>query len=221
MGYERLAFVFDSLDANRNGWLDKGDVPELKQALSNDPLIRRLDINLEDVIELADLNNDGHVSFDEFLFAMHPELLEPNKREQFENRVAKKHPLRKRITKKQRRVASRMTDSERRNRSRRSHSQTQARSVSQEEDSNDKLLPQSSFDRILTKFCIVQNSSYSPKSRDAPTSKKGQFRNKLDYEEEVKNNNPRQKLSMSRPRSIKWDDDEKDGKINKKCYICS
>jgi len=192
--YERLAFVFDRLDTNRNGYLDRGDIPELERALNNDPLIRRLDINLEDVIDLADLNNDGHVSFDEFLFAMHPELLEPNKREQFENRAAKKHPLRKRITKKQRRVASRMTDSER---------------------------PPTSFDRILTKFCIVQCSSYSLKSWDAPRSQKGQMRNKLDYEEEVKNYKPREKFSMSRPRSIKWDDDEKDGKIKKKCYACS
>jgi len=78
--YERLQLVFNKLDSNGNGYLDKGDIPILELEMDKDPLISRLNIDPVEVIESADLNNDGMVSFEEFLFAMHPELVEPEKR---------------------------------------------------------------------------------------------------------------------------------------------
>jgi len=82
--YERLTVLFERLDCNGNGYLDTGDIPELKKAIKKDPLIRRLNIDPNEIIELADLNQDGRVSFDEFLFALHPELVEEGMRESFE-----------------------------------------------------------------------------------------------------------------------------------------
>jgi len=74
--YDSLKHVFDQLDSNQDGYLDKDDMPKLKQAMENDTLICRLQIDADAVVESADLDNDGRVSFDEFLFAMHPELVE-------------------------------------------------------------------------------------------------------------------------------------------------
>lgn len=81
--YKRLHFVFQKLDSNGNGYLDKCDISMLEFEMDKDPLISRLGIDPVKVIESADLNNDGMVIFEEFLFAMNPELVEPEKRKLF------------------------------------------------------------------------------------------------------------------------------------------
>jgi len=211
--YERLAVVFDGLDKNKNGYLDRGDIPELKRAMKSDPLMRRLDLSVEDVIDSADLDNDGQVSFDEFLFAMHPELVEPNKREWFESKVTKKRPSQESKIRMEPEEVS----------PRRSQPQTQVRSQ-QVEDFEDKPLRQNSFDRILTKVWSQQKSSDSPKSRqnEVLMSSKSRFQDKRYYEEEEKNYKRRADLSISRPKSLGWDEyDEKDENLKKTWYACS
>jgi len=82
--YERLQVIFEQLDKNKNGFLDDEDIPLLEEEIKKDPLIRRMNINPREIIKQADLDNDGQVSFDEFLFALHPDLVEPEKRVKLE-----------------------------------------------------------------------------------------------------------------------------------------
>jgi len=81
---ERLRSVFKRLDCNGNGYIDRCDILHFERVIKNDQLMRRLSIDPNDVIESADLDRDGRVSFDEFLFAMHPELVEKDIRMTFE-----------------------------------------------------------------------------------------------------------------------------------------
>lgn len=82
--YERCNDLFHQLDVDDNGYLDKNDVPNLIRTINSDPLVRRLNIKPEQILGAADLNNDGAVSFNEFLYALHPELTPPELRAKFD-----------------------------------------------------------------------------------------------------------------------------------------
>jgi len=212
--YERLAVVFDALDKNRNGFLDRGDIPELWREMNRDPLIRRLDIDLNEVIETADLDNDGQVSFDEFLFAMHPELVEPS--------------MRKRFERKKKAMSPRYQDPDNVLHRGRKRVCSRPQSFDEVEDLSDEPLRQSSFDRIITKVLNEQSLSasptVSPKSshKQLLTSPNGRFPKKQDYEEEVKNYRLEPNLSISRPKSIKCEDyEEKERNPQGTWYACS
>jgi len=206
--YERLALVFDWLDKNRNGYLDRGDIPGLKRAMNSDPLIRRLAINIEDLIKTADLDSDGRVSFHEFLFAMHPELVEPNQREWFKSKVATKRScLNQMILKEQE------ADILHKNgRHRSSHSQKETSSLGNVEAFDDQKLEQSSFDHILTKIWSLNNLSDLSKSKQNQvlTKLKDRIQEKEGFEEEVKNYQG-SKLSVSHCSSLVCDGDERGG----------
>jgi len=183
--YERLALIFDWLDKNRNGYLDRGDIPGLMRAMNGDPLIRRLAINIEDLIKTADLDSDGRVSFHEFLFAMHPELVEPNQREWFKSQVAtKRSSLHQMILKEQE------VDIQHKNgRYRPLHSQTETSSLGHVEAFDDKKLEQSSFDHILTKIWSIKKlpDASESKQNQVLTKLKDRIQEKEGLEEEVKN----------------------------------
>jgi len=88
--YDRLQDIFVKLDVNNNGHIEKAEIEKLAHVIDKDPLISRLQINPVEVFMAADLNNDGRVSFEEFLFAMHPELVEPRTRKNYGSEIAHK-----------------------------------------------------------------------------------------------------------------------------------
>jgi len=59
--YDRLKDIFDQLDSNHDGYLDDVDMPKLKQAIGNDALISRVQIDPHVVIQSADLDKDGRL----------------------------------------------------------------------------------------------------------------------------------------------------------------
>jgi len=88
--YDRLQDIFVKLDVNNDGHVDKAEIEKLVHVIDKDPLISRLQINPVEVFMAADLDNDGRVSFEEFLFAMHPELVEPGARKNYRSEIAHK-----------------------------------------------------------------------------------------------------------------------------------
>jgi len=164
--YERLTVVFKTLDYNGDGYIDRDDIQKLKLAIEKDPLIRRLGIDPYIIIESADLDNDGRVSFEEFLFAMHPELVEEDMRESFERS--------KRLSS----TPSRHRETDLMMESRRGRPRSQASTQNYEDDSDelpDKPIGQSSFDRVLEQTFSKEN--------------KQEFLNRSHYDEDCKNQN--------------------------------
>jgi len=88
--FDRLQDIFVTLDENNDGHLDRAEIEKLVHVIDKDPLISRLQINPVEVFMAADLDNDGRVSFEEFLFAMHPELVEPAARKSYISEKAHK-----------------------------------------------------------------------------------------------------------------------------------
>jgi len=91
--YDRLQEIFVKLDSNNDGYLDKAEFGKLQEVIDKDSLISRLQIDLEEVFTKADLDEDCRVSFEECLFAMHPEPLEPVARNHFSERAHKRRCL--------------------------------------------------------------------------------------------------------------------------------
>jgi len=206
--YERLAVIFDRLDSNSNGYLDRGDISSFKQAIDDDPLMRRLHIDPYEIIESADLNYDGRVSFDEFMFAMHPELVEPEKRLLLIK--SKRFPLN---------VSRYRTSQNSYEKIRGRPYQTQNQVQDEDSDSSlDEPLRQNSFDRILNNVFNPDLSASSSASGGLVLSTKDK-----DSFYDQRNCSNGQKLRISRPKSVSFDmkDDDNFKSFKNPWYACN
>jgi Ca2+-binding EF-hand superfamily protein len=84
---DKLRFVFQMYDADGNGTLDKEEVLQIFKVTSSLkgtyvplPQLKRM---VEDTFKEIDLNNDGHLDFNEFELAIKRNQLEVNTRVAF------------------------------------------------------------------------------------------------------------------------------------------
>jgi len=81
---ERLYKMFLLLDQNKDGFLSTKEISEyLEVHLKDDPIAKSLGIlgNLDTIIQDADINNDGKISWKEFFRSVHPKEFEEEEKE--------------------------------------------------------------------------------------------------------------------------------------------